>query len=174
MPDGEEDPKPGDNPPQNGNGNGAGGDADPKVELEKWRALARKHEANALKNADAAKRLADIEESQKTEAEKHQAARTKAEADLAASRRELTVLRVAMRKGLTEAQAKRLIGETEEELEKDADELLETFTAAKQADSGAKVTPPAARPREHLRSGATPGKEPEETDPIKLAAAVPR
>lgn len=40
---------------------------------------------------------------------------------------ELLRLRVAMRKGLTETQAKRLIGNTEEELEDDADDLLATF-----------------------------------------------
>lgn len=39
-------------------------------------------------------------------------------------------LEVAAEKGLTPAQAKRLVGTTREELEADAEELLETFAAA--------------------------------------------
>lgn len=55
-------------------------DSDPKpdkddgkdlaAEVAKWKAMARKHEATAKANSDAAKKLADIEESQKTETEK--------------------------------------------------------------------------------------------------------
>ena len=59
-----------------------------------------------------------------------------------------------MRKGLTEVQAKRLVGATEEELEADADELLESFGGAKETDS---KTGKPTRPREALRSGAVPG-----------------
>jgi hypothetical protein len=40
---------------------------------------------------------------------------------------EVLRLRVALAKGLTEAQAKRLLGSTEEELSKDADELVASF-----------------------------------------------
>lgn len=40
------------------------------AEVEKWKALARKHETNSKANADAAKRLAELEESTKTETEK--------------------------------------------------------------------------------------------------------
>lgn len=55
-------------------------DSDPKpdkddgkdlaAEVAKWKAMARKHEATAKANSDAAKKLADIEEAQKTEAQK--------------------------------------------------------------------------------------------------------
>lgn len=44
-------------------------------------------------------------------------------------------LEVASEKGLTPAQAKRLVGSTREELESDADELLTTFKPAETADS---------------------------------------
>lgn len=83
-------------------------------------------------------------------------------------------------------------GGTEEELTSKADELLadwkasggkvdgETGTTEQDGNEG-KVTPPArpaattGRPREDLRSGApTTPREPEETDPLKLAALIPR
>lgn len=41
-----------------------------ETEAAKWRSLARKHETSARTNATAAKKLADIEEAQKTEQEK--------------------------------------------------------------------------------------------------------
>lgn len=72
-------------------------------------------------------------------------------------------LRVALRKGLTEVQAKRLVGSTEEELEADADDLLESFGGAKR---------PADRPKETLRSGSNPDDAPEEFDARKLAAEI--
>lgn len=53
------------------------GDKDPSAEVEKWKALARKHEANSKANADAARRLAELEESSKTDAEKAVAAARK-------------------------------------------------------------------------------------------------
>jgi|SRR6478609_5423104 len=43
-------------------------------------------------------------------------------------------LRVAIKKGLNEAQTKRLVGTTQEELEADADELLESWGPAKTDD----------------------------------------
>jgi len=143
---------------------------DKDAEIAKWKSMSRKHEGQAKLNSDAAKRLAEIEEANKTEAQK--AADKAALSDKAAAdaTQELARLRVAMRKGLTEAQAKRLIGATEEELEADADELLDSFTDKTPADKDGKPT----RPKERLRSGAAPDEEPDETDPRKLAASVPR
>lgn len=95
---------------------------------------------------------------------------------------ELMRLRVAMRKGLTETQAKRLVGSSEEELEEDADDLLASFRPAQpepeeKADEEPVRDPnPRRRPQERLRPGAVPDAdtEPVETDPRKLAALVPR
>lgn len=65
----------------------ATGDAtDWKAQAEKWRALARKHEASSKDNATAAKRLADIEESQKTEQQKLSDKLAAAEQELAGHR----------------------------------------------------------------------------------------
>lgn len=80
-------------------------------------------------------------------------------------------LRVALKKGLTETQAKRLVGDTEEELEKDADELLASF---KTEDDETRGKGPGRRPTEKLRPGAAPESEADENDPEKLAASVPR
>lgn len=102
-------------------------------ELEKWKALARKNEQRAKENADAAKRLQEIEDAQKTETQK-MLDRAEA-AEKRAIELELQTLRsdVALRKGLTATQAKRLVGNTLDELEADADELLNDLKAARPA-----------------------------------------
>jgi membrane protein involved in colicin uptake len=143
-----------------------------KAEAEKWKALSRKHESQAKTNAEAAKRLKELEDAAKSELQKATDGKASADRQAAEQRAEAMRLRVALRKGLTETQAKRLVGESEEELEADADELLASFTQTKgsAADGGGKPT----RPKERLRPGASSDEEPEETDPRKLAAAVPR
>jgi len=121
-----------------------------------------------LKDAEAkAARLDQLEESQKSEQQKlaeqlraQEERAAKAEADAAR-------LRVAMEKGLTPAQAKRLVGSTDEELEADADELLASFAPPEPGDK-----PPAAprRPAENLRSGGDPTQTtPEDNDPLLAA-----
>lgn len=115
-----------------------------------------------------AQKAKDLEESQKTDLQKATDAKDAAAKEASAAKQEAARLRVALKKGLTESQAKRLVGETEEDLEKDADELLESF---KPDDDGPE---PRRRPRERLRPGAAPGAEPEKNDPASLAAEVPR
>lgn len=82
-------------------------------------------------------------------------------------------LSVAATKGLTPAQAKRLAGSTREELETDADELLESFKSEGGEGDGNRRPPP-ARPRENLKGGTDPTSEPVEMNPTKLAESVPR
>jgi BMFP domain-containing protein YqiC len=92
---------------------------------------------------------------------------------------------VAASKHLTPAQAKRLVGNTREELESDADELITEFGGTSneggKADAGApdkaKTTGAGdlrTRPKENLRPGAVAGAEAMEMDPAKLAAKIPR
>lgn len=133
-------------------------ETDPAAEVEKWKALARKNEEQAKKNAEAAKRLQELEDEKKSEAEKLQ----DRIAELEPSAHEAKKLRVALRKGLTETQAKRLVGDTVEELEADADDLIESFKSEGK---------PSASPRENLKSGAAPDTEPEE-DPDKIADRI--
>lgn len=97
---------------------------EPKVDEIDWKAKAREWEKRAKENKSAADKLAEIEEASKTEAQKaadRLAAAEKAAADASTS---LARLEVALAKGLTPSQAKRLVGNTREELEADADELL--------------------------------------------------
>ena len=145
-------------------------DKDWQAEATKWKALARKHEKAAKDNADAARRLAEIEASGKTEQERLAEARRTADERAVTAERESARLRVALKKGLTEAQVRRLVGDTEEELEADADELLATF-ATPESESDRDLP---HRPRERLRPGARPEATPDETDPAKLAEAIPR
>lgn len=85
---------------------------------------------------------------------------------------------VAAERGLTKSQAKRLQGTTLEELNADADDLLEAFPAPEQAggeDDGstptpkAKTPPPARKPKEALQ-GTQGADEPDpvETDVKKI------
>jgi len=143
-------------------------------EVAKWKALARKHEARAKAGAAAEKRLAELEDANKSElqraAESARSWQERAEAaELRAMRAE-----VAARKGLTAAQAKRLQGSTEEELEADADELLSAFQAEPPTNGTAGLPPADRRPEPRLRPGAVPDAGPTETDPAKLAAAISR
>ncbi len=143
-------------PPDTGAGSSPSGDVD---EVAKWKAMSRKHEAQAKANADAARRLQELEDASKSEGQKLTERTTAAEKAAAAAQGELLRLRVAMRKGLTEAQAKRLVGATEEELEADADELLTSFGQKNSGgDDGAAAGKP-TRPKERLRSGASAGGE---------------
>ncbi len=52
-----------------------------------------------------------------------------ADKEIASLKADVARLQVALKKGLTEAQAKRLIGNTVEDLEKDADDLLASFSS---------------------------------------------
>lgn len=144
-------------------------DPDYKAEAEKWKALARKHEAQAKANADKAKKLDELEDASKSEVEKATAKVT--EAEKRAQEAELRALRleIAAEKGLTPAQAKRLVGTNREELEADADELVETF---KPDDNGGKQPPP-GKPKENLRGGSDPTEDPE-PDLRKVVDKIPR
>lgn len=111
-------------------------------------------------------RVKELEDASKTEAQKlaedrdtHKGRAEKAEA-------QLMRLTVGLEKGLTPAQAKRLVGSTKEELEADADELLASF-------GNQTSTSTTTRPRETLRGGGDPTGDPE-PDIRKIAADIPR
>lgn len=95
-----------------------------KTALEKEREARKAAEREARENRAAAKRLAELEESNKSEQEKladqlSTAVRERDEAIKAASR-----LRVAVEKGLPADLVDRLRGDTDDELAEDADKLL--------------------------------------------------
>lgn len=79
-------------------------------------------------------RLKEFEDRDKTESTRAIERAEAAEKALAAAESRALRLEIASEKGLTPAQAKRLVGETREELEADASELLETFKPASADD----------------------------------------
>lgn len=89
-----------------------------------WKAEARKWETRAKENSTAATRLAEIEEAKKTNEQKLEERATAAEKLAADKTLDADRALVALDKGLTASQAKRLVGTTREELEADADDLL--------------------------------------------------
>lgn len=122
-----------------------------EAEVEKWKKHSREQEARAKANADAAKKLAELEESQKSESQKLSDKAATAETRAAALELENARLRVALKHGLTADQARRLIGDSEEELDADAETLLASLTPA----GDPPPTQPQTAPREKLRTGAT-------------------
>lgn len=126
-----------------------------KSEESKARVLADlKRERGQRQQLEA--RLKEFEDAQKSDSEKLTDRLTEAETRALTAERELMRLQVATAKGLTATQAKRLVGDTIEELENDADEILAAFTPAASDQPAA----PKRRPSE-LVPGAVPTAEPE-------------
>ena len=131
-------------------------------------------EAKALRDRlkaaeEKASRLDEIENEGKSEVEKltskvAEFERKAHEADARAMRAE-----VAASKGLTPAQAKRLVGSSLEELEADADELLDSF---KPQEGNGGDQPHEGKPRENLRGGTDPTQEPD-LDLRSLVDSIP-
>lgn len=150
---------------------GKGGDTpDLAAEVEKWKSLARKHESQAKANAEAAKKLAELEDKDKSELQRLTDAKTTAEREAADAKLTALRLEVALDRapeGMPVSRirklASRLHGSTREELEADAAELFEEF--------GAPTKPPAGKPTERLKGGTEPGDEPP-PDGAKLAEKI--
>ena len=117
--------------------------------LEKARREAASYRTKAKELEPLAAKAKELEDAGRTELEKLTARAETAERE----RNELTAralrLEVAFEKGLTPAQAKRLVGASREELEADADEILRDFPAIKpdgrprgDAGLGPRPTPP--------------------------------
>lgn len=92
-----------------------------KAEARKWESRAKENLAAAKANETAAQRLAEIEESQKTEAQKAQEALEQAQRELAETRLQAARAEVAASKGVP---VELLSGGTREELEAAADALI--------------------------------------------------
>jgi hypothetical protein len=172
---------------------GDGPDDDPKDDVEKLKAalaserkLKRAAEARA---AEAEGKVAGLEKKGKPGDQggndgNDVAAEVKELRDELAKERVMRLrAEIAAEKKLTPAQAKRLNGSSREELEADADELLEAFPVSKSdkgdddgKDDRSGGRPPSRRPAADLKGGSDPdgGQEKVETDPAKLAGSVPR
>jgi hypothetical protein len=159
-------------------GDPAKGDPDPKKDPDKplgdggEKALAA--ERKARRDAEAAlkdvqTKLQELEDKDKDEVTKLRDEVTSLRSQLTEAGAKSLRADVAMAKGLTAAQAKRLVGSTIEELEADADEILEAFPVK----AGA-TPPPGRKPATDLKGGSDPEEGPIETNPAKLAESVPR
>lgn len=165
---------PDDSDDQQNDDKGTGATPTPSVtelqqQVEHWREQARKQEKRAKDNAAAATELQRLKDADKSEGERASEAAKAAEERAAKAERELMRLTVAAEKGLTPSQARRLQGDSEDDLRADADALLQDFPSKPAA------TATSRRPTEALGAGAgggDPTDQPEELDPDKLAAAV--
>lgn len=139
---------------------GAAKTVDWEAETSKWKALARKHETAAKANVDAAKRLAEIEDSQKSEQQRLHERAQAAERELTALQAANARLRAATVYGLP-AELVDLLGDgTEEQINERAELLAGKLAAA--APAPASSAPPQTRPVESLKPGAAPvGGEPD-------------
>lgn len=141
-------------------------DAGAKKALDAERA-ARREAEKQLREIQA--RLKEIEDKDKSEVDKlrDQLAELTKERDSLAT----NSLRaeIAMSKGLTAAQAKRLVGSTREELEADADEILAAFPS----QAGGAPPPPTTSPKPDLRGGSDP-TEAADVDIRKVVESIPR
>lgn len=120
-----------------------------------------------LKELEAkAAKLDELEDAKKSEAERLAETQRSLEDRASKAEADTARLRIAIKKGLTETQAKRLIGSTEEELEADADDLLASFKSPDEPG-------PTTRPTERLRGGGDPTEDPE-PDIRKVVESIPR
>lgn len=163
----------------NGDGDGAGdgdGTGEPKTYDESYVKKLRDEAArHRREKQELSGRLQAIDDASKSDLQKLEERATTAEQRAQAAESSGLQLEVALDKapeGMPIAQvrklAKRLTGSTKEELEADAADLFADYAPTGQEPGTG------GRPRERLRPGAAPGSEPEETDPAKLAAMVPR
>jgi hypothetical protein len=135
-----------------------------KTELEEMRAKLAKHED---KDKTEAQRLQEAADSFKSRAEKAEALHKRREIAEETAPDHATVAQIR-------AVAKRLSGESDDELEADAKELF-ALIAPEPSGGGTppKNTPP-SKPKASLRGGGDPDSGDSETDPAKLAALIPR
>ncbi len=169
-----------------GDNGGGGGGGDDTTALKSALAKERK------RAADAEARVKNLEQSindGKSDGERVAATLQELRERADAADRRAMIAEVAVTKGLTTAQARRLQGTTIEEMEADADELLAAFKPAEGgAEGGAdanaggnaggttgRPATGAGRPRENLKPGALPpADQSPEYDSKAFLAAVPR
>lgn len=162
-------------------GNDTGTETDPAEDTDtepaQYERLPDGHPAaQALKKAnDEAARLRakvkEFEDADKSEIEKATAKAAELEQSLAEQTLRADRLEVALDKGLTLGQAKRLVGATKEELAADADELLKELAPADKPKPGSKLP---ARPKPAGGNGSKSDGDPSQLEGKERAAAALR
>jgi hypothetical protein len=137
----------------------------------------RKARRDAEKAAKALQaRLQELEDADKSEVEKLRGQVETLSKQAEAAQAKADRFEVAAAKGLSLAQARRLVGSTKEELEDDADAMRSELGLDKNEDESKDESKDEAkdeggRPREDLRSGAS-NEDDSEPDPGKLADSI--
>ena len=102
-------------------------DTPPEVD---WKSMSRTWEKRAKENADAAARLAEIENASKTEAQKAAEALEQTRQEAAGAKAQLLRYEVATEKGIPPTLVRFLTGDTREDIEDAAAALLEAIPGA--------------------------------------------
>ena len=140
--------------------------------VAKLRAEAAKYRNQANANADAARKLAEIEDAQKSETQRLTEARATAEKEASDARAEAMRLRVAVRHGISDEDAELfLTGADEETLIRQAEALqakAQKVTTTPTSPAAPVTPPPAPAPRADLSQGARGAKS---NDPASAFAA---
>lgn len=113
-------------------------------------------------------KLKELEDKDKSESEKLTTRVAELESQLTKSQGEVQRLSVALDKGLTKTQARRLVGESEEDLIADADDLLASFQSA-----GDETKPAPAKPTADLKGGGDPTGD-EAVNVRDVVSSIPR
>ncbi|MFW6079066.1 MAG: hypothetical protein ACODAE_05555 [Gemmatimonadota bacterium] len=155
------------------------GDAGKRA-LDREREARRKAEDDLKTARDELAKVKADQDASKSDLQKLTERVESAERTAGEAERKALVAEVAQAKKLTPAQARRLQGSTREELEQDADDLLEAFTKSDDDDESGKDNGDAGkqgggertsgrRPKEKLRPGAASENETEAIDYEKVA-----
>ncbi|HLR84801.1 MAG TPA: hypothetical protein VK059_07605 [Nocardioidaceae bacterium] len=110
----------------------------------------------------------EAEQAKMTDQQRLEKERDEAKQNAESSTVELARMKAALKHGLDEDDLEFISGKTAEEIEASAAKFKDRYKP-----TGGK-TPPSNRPKEQLRGGSEPASEPDETDPRKLAASIPR
>jgi len=134
-----------------------------KSELEDARAKLKQF---TDKDKTESQRLQEAADEYKTRAERAEAVHKRREIAEELAPEHATIAQI-------KAVAKRLSGESDDELEADAKELFALIAPAPTGDKPPKTQQP-GKPKASLRGGGDPESGDDETDPRKLAALIPR
>lgn len=152
-----------------------------KNEIEKWRTHARKHEKRAKENKEAADKLKEIEEQNKTDFQRLQERAESAEKELTDWKATALRERVARQHGLPDGLARRLQGDDEETLAHDAEELAklikpssDTEESEETSEKDTEETSGNRRTQERLTHSDKPSNANGDNSPDALAARVRR
>lgn len=108
----------------------------------------------------------EFEDRDKTDQERTSEKLADLEKNLTTAQADAVRFEIALERGLTKSQARRLVGGTREELEADAEELIADLGL-----DGEGATPPSRRPKERLKPGASNSDDPE-PDPDEIANRI--